>query len=103
MKLTKTSSLKLNPQYELNISESYVYMYSLFDIESVNCKVTTYILHKSTTVEYCVVILGCSSLPVDREGLAPSTIVRVRSYKQADHQAQATIGHTEIVQVYICG
>ena len=47
-------------------------------------------------------VLGCTSLPLNAEGTPPSTVVRVRSYKnQGDKQALATIGHTEIIQVML--
>ena len=43
---------------------------------------------------------GCTSLPLNREGLPPTTVIRVRSFKNhSDKQALATIGHTEIIPV----
>lgn len=78
-----TSAPKSNPQYELNISEL---KFSLLDDPEIN---------ESLSHE------DCTSLPLDREGLPPTTVIRVRSYRNhGDQQAWATIGHTEIIQVH---
>ncbi len=59
-----------------------------------------YLFVRNSNCDVYVLCEACTSLPLEKDGSNPNTVIRVRSYKKSDDTtAYSTVGLTDVIQV----